>query len=498
MSDDDPFSVFGDDDEEEEEDMPETTAQAQKLMATANQRMLSAKTNEEESSATNDNDNTIDVSTLKPLSFSWDAPLYLGPIVCVSSLECGGGRGYVATRDLEPGTLVIVEQPVIEWPEEQLGKELGLVSVLHILELEETAQKVLHDLEDFHPSKQDVDEFKKGDEQVRNMVEGLEKSLSDELPTFVELAQLKGLSNRNGTPVNARDLVRILLALRYNGFESGVYLYLAMLNHDSYPNCVKFAATKTYSEVRTTRPVRAGEALTISYLPALMSHASRRQHLWDQHLFDISGDVPAEYEELEKVEGVIPPSSLEEKDDSATTVRIENVIDALSTHFRDAAETVIQDNSKESPVWEEAKALEVSALELYTEAKGQLQNDRHILLIPCLRLHLDACDLIQLGKLLTPNQHIMLLLRVATSSSKLVELQTLLHGKDHFDLAQTYNELSQAVSELLSRAPKQLIGLGLEGMTSAAGCSSTEYRAKKEFERIKALYPHNVEQHIKK
>jgi hypothetical protein len=330
------------------------------------------------------------------------------------------------------------------------------------------------------------------------MIETLEKNFRDELPAFVDLAKLKGLGNRNGTVINGRDLVRVLLALRYNGFESGVYLYLAMLNHDSYPNCVKFAATKDYSEVRTTRKIRAGEALTISYLPAIMSHASRRHHLWEQHLFDITGDVPDEYKALELVGGEIPTSSLELKDETTVTARIENVLTELSEHFQDAAETLSLDNLQDNPVWEEAKALEVSSLEVFRQAEEQLQNDRHVLLIPSLRLHLDACDLIQDGKVLNPNQHVLLLLRIASSSSRLVELQTLLHGKDHFDLAQTYNELSHAVLELLSRAPKQLISLGLEGMKSAAGCSSTEHRCKKEFERIRELYPHNAEQFIPK
>jgi len=498
MTDDDPFSVFGDD---EDEDEPETSLQAQQLKEAANQLMLEQRTSAQKIEDATDDDgvkNITDLSTLtKPLSFSWDAPLYLGPLICVSLMECGGGRGYVATRDLQPGTLVIVEQPIVEWSEEQIGKELGLVSVLHILELD-LAQKIVHDLEDFHPSKEDVNEFKQGDKQVREMIENLERRLSDELPTFVELAQIRGLSNRNGTPLNARDLVRILLSLRYNGFESGVYLYLAMLNHDSYPNCVKFSATKSYSEVRTTRSVRAGEPLTISYLPTIMCHASRRHHLWEQHLFDISGAVPKNFEAVENVGGSIPASTLELKDDTVITFRIENATAELSSHFRDAAAMVALDNRQESPVWEEAKALEVASLELYEEAKEQLQNDRHILLIPCLRLHLDVCDLIQIGKVLNANQHVMLLLRVVTSSLKLIELQAILYSKDHFDLAQTYNELSQAVSELLLISPKQIIGLGLEGMKSPTACSSAAYKAKREFERIRELYPHNAEQHIRK
>jgi hypothetical protein len=64
----------------------------------------------------------------------------------------------------------------------------------------------------------------------------------------------------------------------------------------------------------------------------------------------------------------------------------------------------------------------------------------------------------------------------------------LLYGKDHFDLARTYNELSQTLDDLLSKAPRQLLELGLEGMNSVAACSAAEHEAQKEFDRIRELY----------
>jgi len=47
-----------------------------------------------------------------------------------------------------------------------------------------------------------------------------------------------------------------------------------------------------YSEARTTRYIRKGEALTLHYLenPREVSHSSRRRLLWNQHRFDIGGD----------------------------------------------------------------------------------------------------------------------------------------------------------------------------------------------------------------
>lgn len=501
MADQDPFAVFGESDDDDDS-VEAVSSEAKKLIEHANQEMVrkSQTTELPKSSDTQRGerrrDAAIQAPTLEQVNLSWDPPLYIGPITCVYSKEYGGGRGFVATRDLDPGTLILLEEPVIEWPKEQIGAELGIVSIFHILE-QESAQKLLHDLEEFHPTKIAVDEFKTGDVQIKDMVEKLENELRDDLPALVDLAKVKCLSNHNGAALDSRDMVRLLLALRYNGFESGIYLHLAMLNHDSYPNSVKFVPTNTYSEVRTTRHVKAGEALTISYLPNVMSHASRRNHLWDQHLFDITGDVPDQYKVLELVGGSIPKSSTEKRDVSSVTSRIESTICALDGHFREMSALLLENRSTENPVWEEAKALELASLELYTEAKAQLQNDRHVLLIPCLRLHLDLCDLIQIGRVLTPNQQVSLLFRIVTSCSKLIELQTLVYGKDHFDLARTYNELSQALAELLSTAPRKLVSQCFDGLDSVAACSTAEAKARKSFQRIRALYPNDAEQFIR-
>ncbi|KAI2511466.1 SET domain-containing protein [Fragilaria crotonensis] len=502
MADEDPFAVFGDDDDDDDNvESPPSSSRAQTLMHSANQRMLHNRTVHEDgtsvvtqSIAVSD-ERKSDSNALNIVHLSWDPPLYIGPIACVSSLEYGGGREFVAARNLEPGTLILVEEPALEWSQDQIGSELGLTSVYHILE-QDDAQKLLHDLEDFHPTKVAVDEFKAGDVQIIGMVENLEVKYVEALPTLVDLAKVKKLVNRDGSTLTVRDIVRLLLALRYNGFESGVYLHLAMLNHNCYPNSVKFFPTNSFSEVRTTRHVKAGEALTISYLPTIMSHASRRHHLWEQHFFDIGGVVPDEYKDIERVGGRIPHSSPESRDESAITSRIESTIGAFDDHFREMSTLALENSRKENPVWEEAKALELASLELYREAKEQLQNDRHLLLIPCLRLHLDLCEKIHVSRILTPSQHVLLLLRTLSSCINLIEIQKLAYGLDHFDLARSYNELSQTLTELLSVAPKKLVALGLNGLDSVPACSAAEHTARKEFHRIRDLYPKDAQQYI--
>jgi hypothetical protein len=123
----------------------------------------------------------------------------------------------------------------------------------------------------------------------------------DRLDAFMQLANEQKLSCHDGSELTARDIVRLLLALRYDGLESGIYHHVDMLNHDCHPNFVKFRPTVGYSQVRMTRPVVTGESLTISYLSRIVSHATRRKHLWDQHWFDIGVSSLGEWRFMEVI-----------------------------------------------------------------------------------------------------------------------------------------------------------------------------------------------------
>ena len=124
-----------------------------------------------------------------------------------------------------------------------------------------------------------------------------------QVKALVSYAKVRDITNSDGSVLNERDIHRLLLTMRYNGFDSGLYLHFSMFNHNEDPNCIKFRPTgeKTssvqgaggyYSEARTTRHVRKGEALTLHYLenPREVSHATRRKILWDQHRFDIGDE----------------------------------------------------------------------------------------------------------------------------------------------------------------------------------------------------------------
>jgi hypothetical protein len=448
------------------------------------------------------------LSRARPTTLPWRAPLYLAPSVqLVSEMESvGGGRGYVLAPDspdaaMPAGTLVLIEAPLIEWPEEQIGHELGLVSVRHILRtVDETS---LHELEHLHPTKQAVDQSLAGSADGNNdnahsgssfetqvvqtqVVQMMDRVREDhkndpQLQEIVHLASRRGLSNSDGSPIIDTDCFRLLLALRYNGLQSGVYLHVAMLNHADQPNCVKFMPSADsrgqarFSEVRTTRPVLPGEALTIHYLPSIRSHATRRHDLWEQHRFDIgeSGQSTS-LRAGEMVHGRFPPSSVTRRNSEAVTSRVESATDDLRQLYGEASSflssrsplpssaQINQASSNEDSMIEQIRALELSFHGLVASAQEKLGNPRHILLLPALELHLDCASLVL--------QH--------DSDLKPTARQTLL--------------------QLQGSNPTQyyLPAMLMQPMSTVAAWTSLEHRVRNEHVRIRDLYPHDSAERV--
>lgn len=595
----DPFDAFGDDDEDDDnsDDVEGLTAAgpstvAQSLIDAANaklqknqQEVQSRRLQEpsQQADVPNEEDEDDDTNIVLPPLLSiqyWPDPLYRNPALrLTSSLPVGGGRGYVASKSIPAGTLVLVEAPMMTWPEDQLGKKLGMESVRHLLMMiantnnndNSSNSSILHDMELFHPTKEDVDnltrqtngdnhqviedkddneegegetedQHKQRQNQVVQMMRQLEMKLDhdqnrldedlqllqpskeqrhaqqeeqQQLSELVEFAASNNIRNRNGSSLAKTDILRLLLALRYNGLESGVYRHVAMLNHDDFPNCAKLLPIegKTYSEVRTTKHVKKGERLTISYLPRVVSHASRRQHLWDQHRFDIGPLNRLKGEQLlvELIGGSMPPSNIhgpssmvktdDTTPDTTTTQRIETATEELEEILAETKASIrasaTPPNSLSSDAFDTAKALEQSSLELYESAHEQLKNEKHILLLPILSLHLEACAFVLEDPSLSNNRNasfrLGLLTRIVLSSNRAVSLQKIVKGPDHFDLGSVNLDLANALSELLSRSPERLYELKLPSLDSFAAWSTLEHKARKEHSRIKDLYPHDAE-----
>lgn len=434
------------------------------------------------------------------LQLPWHPPLLLGPMKIVSSLPFGGGRGCVAERHLAPGTLLLVEEPLATWSVEDNRLDLDTLITLFG---RENASQIVQDLEHFHPTKRAVDDVvceggdRADDEQVDKMMSTLRAQYSDDplLPLVIDAAKERKLVNTDGSELAETDVLRLLLALRYNGLESGIFCYAAMLNHADQPNCVKFlpAAGQSYSEVRTTRAVAPGQALTISYVPRVMSHASRRRHLWEQHRFDI-GPAPggaAPWQRSERVQNRVPVSALDAWDEDSPTRRVERTVAALDGTYHDAVATLARDGDY-ATVSALVQALEQASLALCTEAEHQLGNAQHVLLVPCRRLHLDACDLVQRDPSLRVADRLKLLSRLVETACRLLRLQKMLLGPDHFDVARTNLDLAQGIDELLSRAPQRLLNLRLDGLSSISAWSALECKVRRDYERIAALYPRDV------
>ena len=201
---------------------------------------------------------------------------------------------------------------------------------------------------------------------------------------------------------------------------------------------------------------------------------------------------------MEFIGNSLPSSSVKQLDESSVTFNIESATSQLEDHCQEAQAVVSLDaDNPANPVWNEIKALEVASLELYVESRNRLRNDNHVLLIPCLRLHLDTCELVQRDPNLTKSQRISLLCRLASSAHSLLRLQEQLLGSHHFDLARTHLEFAQAMEELLSTAPKQSVQLGLSGLNTFEACSAAEHTSRTEYERIKSLYPHDAQDLIR-
>jgi hypothetical protein len=536
---DDPFDAFGEDDDDEgEEETPSVNDRvssaaasvARSLVDAANLRITTSKASPAPTDPRGSchtpaerlvaqQGGELDLTHVQLLDSPWPKPLYVGPVLLVSSLPVGGGRGYVASRNIPAGTLILVEEPMMKWPKDQLGTKLGLASVRYIVERPDAAQ-LLRDLEFFHPTKANVDFLLSrddddgggDDDQNQQQVTNMMKMLKNEYYASSEddehdvrrqkqeerqhLEDIIRRAGSRGMDLSTTDVLRLLLALRYNGLESGVYRHVAMLNHDDGFNCAKLLPPdgRPYSEVRTTRSVLAGESLTISYLPRVMSHASRRRYLWEQHRFDIGAShLRGGRLKMELVGHSLPPSPIHGgwDDDQSLTFRIETATEELEKMHTELAASI----SAGSPEgFETAQALEQSTLELYAESKEQLNNSNHVLLVPILTLHLEACALVLKDQSLSNPIQLGVLSRQANSAYHLLPLQQGLLGMDHFDLARTHLDLANIVSELLSRSPKKLYELNLTPMGSFAEWSALEHKSRKEYNRIKDLYPHDAEE----
>ena len=173
--------------------------------------------------------------------FPHHPPLFTGPITLQENLaSMGGGRGFVAACDLPAGSVLMREVAAVPWSAHDQEETMAVRAVAKIgallsgLEAGSEEAKVLESMKALHP----VD-------------------LEREIPESAVQAM------RVETGLTSNFELRLFFTFSCNAYDSGLYFYFSLFNHSESPNCYKFSPRESeginYSEMRTTRSVRAGE-----------------------------------------------------------------------------------------------------------------------------------------------------------------------------------------------------------------------------------------------
>ncbi|CAH0515307.1 unnamed protein product [Peronospora belbahrii] len=390
----------------------------------------------------------------------WDdvKPLAVGPITLINNFNgIEGSRGYVASTDMKPGTQVLVEQVYVPWPHDvdTSDPEFFLAAMESILSRPDYADVMTH-LSHLFPveiSQLPEDVLAAGRQKYDLQVDELCRNFS-----VLALSHDQVLQN--------------MFAMQCNAFDSGIFLYNAMFNHDCNPNCVKFTPENAgpeggVSEVRVARPIAKGEQLTISYLyPREQSRENRLRNLWDQFGFQCKCQLCKRGDSV-----MAPPLSATDQNDG-----MKPGLQDLEKVLLGAEETI-----KTSP--KSAAAVLSVALETLSDALEIAAHD-HLAFIRIHKLVADSCDLLLRAKTERVCEYSVLFLR---SSYELLELQRTYLNPDHIDLARTLNDVSQGIQLLLSYDPKVLLTEFPE-WKDFRQASVVENQYRQEYRRIKRMY----------
>ena len=358
-------------------------------------------------------------------------PQYMGPLQYVDHLDIGGGRGYVAYEDIQPGTILLIESALVPWPTDY--NDLFVDTVCHILERHD-AQDLMESMAHIYPI-----------------------SL-DDLPPDIRAAGTTryhdALQDLASDCLPLDKLLQLVFAMQSNAFFSGIFLHSSIFNHSCQPNCVKFnpSPENPVSEVRASRWIRKGEPLTISYIHPLEQSLSTRQAQFRTQFGFTCGCARCEADK-----------PMDEGQFSTLETQLDHVDELLET---------------KRPV----KALAL-ALEIFADALEILPHDA----MELMRIHkLVASSSAALLRKQDARflEHVILFLR---SSYELLELQKKYLNCDHLDLARTYSDISQGIQLMLAHNPEAMY-VEFEEWNTFRAASVAESEFRKEHERLKRLY----------
>ncbi len=191
------------------------------------------------------------------------------PYAIVAKVAVGGGRGLIATQDIPAGTLIVSEIPVMSFEDAtQMDDPALLMRAIKSICEDDLAIDACAFM---YPQNYD-DADKEEIDRVRGIWGEEELSI---------------LSKEVNVPIH--ELIRRVLAVQHNGFNTGIYKWLAMINHSCQPNCIKFAPNNSSnwgSEIWTTCAVKKGEELTWCYqTPLEMTRSTLQNFLTIHHRF---------------------------------------------------------------------------------------------------------------------------------------------------------------------------------------------------------------------
>jgi hypothetical protein len=284
------------------------------------------------------------------------------PFAIVGQVSVGGGRGIIAMQDLPAGTLIVAEIPVLSFEDSsQLDDPAYLLTTLEKV----CASPLAVDACAFiYPQR-----YEEADLEEQSNVAAI---WGEE--------RLEELSTRVGVARN--ELVRRVLTLQHNAFDTGLYKWLSMINHSCAPNCMKFAPSNSSSwasEIWTTRAVRAGEELTMSYrAPLETCSSSMEAFLLQNHRFSCTC---AACTERKAIAALASHSSSAE---AASAVILEEAIVAEKKHAEAFAATVVAYEAELVEVQDAIAAIESEQKWLSVDEPGDV-------LRTCKRMQ-RACD----------------------------------------------------------------------------------------------------------
>lgn len=217
----------------------------------------------------------------------------------------GGSRGVFTTRDVAPGAVLLQEAPFFSLPAGDGGDDTSRHAQLATA-LVRAGRWHCPMLAQLHPV------------QLQHLSPEQRAEAEAQHAGLVPALMTEAMAPPGCTPEEA---LRLVLAVQFNAFDSGMYLALAMVNHGCRPNAAKFAprAEGGGSEIVAVEAISAGAELTIHYGTVVeRAYCSRQRAFRAQHYASL------------------PPSPFDEGLDGVLDVgqgveaqRLEDALDAL-------------------------------------------------------------------------------------------------------------------------------------------------------------------------